>query len=173
MLTAQEIIDRLGLIAHPEEGGFYRETYRSSEEIPAEALPGRYKSAKPFSTVIYYLLTPETCSLMHRLTSDEVFHFYLGDPVVMLLLSPDGGSRQIVLGQDIGSGQQLQVVVPRETWQGSFLMEGGRFALMGTTVSPGFEFSDYEAGERDALIREYPDREDGIKRLTPDVRRQS
>ena len=166
MLTAQEIIQKLGLVAHPAEGGFYRETYRSDEEIPVGSLPGRYRSPRAFSTAIYYLLTPETCSRMHRLQSDEIFHFYLGDPVKMLLLHPDGSSEEIVLGQDINAGQQLQVIVPKNTWDGSFLMSGGRFALLGTTVSPAFEFADYEDGERDGLIKMYPGKKDLILRLT-------
>jgi predicted cupin superfamily sugar epimerase len=170
MLSAQDIIDKLGLKAHPEEGGFYRETYLSTEIIPVEVLPDRYSSGRAFGTAIYYLLTPETYSRMHRLQSDEIFHFYLGDPVIMLLLHPDGTSREITLGSDISSGQQLQVVIPRNTWQGSCLTSGGGFALMGTTVAPGFDFTDFEAGQKDDLIAQYPQKKGLIIRLTQDGR---
>lgn len=168
MLTAEEIISRLGLVPHPEEGGYYRETYRSPEKFTAEAIPGSIITGKALSTAIYYLLTPDSCSRMHRVSSDEVFHFYLGDPVIMLLLFPDGKSQEIVLGPDIRNGQHLQVVVPRSTWQGSTLQRGSRFALLGTTVAPGFDTSDYEAGQRDYLIQRYPERRELIARLTPE-----
>ncbi|HUU27233.1 MAG TPA: cupin domain-containing protein [archaeon] len=166
MLTAGEIIKKYGLSPLPEEGGYYRETYRSEGKIPKAALPERYGSAKSFCTAIYYLLTPETCSVMHRISSDEIFHFYLGDPVLMLKLHPDRTSEVVRLGRRIDKGHEVQVVVPGGTWQGCFLEAGGSFALLGTTVSPGFDFSDYEGGDREALIKKYPDREELIKRLT-------
>jgi predicted cupin superfamily sugar epimerase len=103
---------------------------------------------------------------MHRLKSDEIFHFYLGDPVEMLQLWPDGSSRRVVLGSDLASGNSLQQVVPKDVWQGSYLLEGGRFALLGCTVAPGFEFEDYQSGTRDGLIRQYPREQDLIAKLT-------
>ena len=154
-MDAETIIRQLGLQPHPE-GGFYRETYRSGETIAAAALPPRYGKDRSFSTAIYYLLTPDSFSSLHRLQSDELFHFHLGDPVTMLQLHEDGRGETITLGQDILAGQQLQVVVPRGVWQGMFLNDGGRFALLSTTVSPGFDFADFEVGTRDALIRRYP-----------------
>lgn len=165
MLTAREIIRKLSLKPLPGEGGFYRETYRSEEKIPMKELPGRYSSAKSFCTAIYYLLTPDTCSALHRLGSDEIFHFYLGDPVSMLQLHPGGTSKLLTLGQDVEKDESLQVVVSRGTWLGAFLNEGGRFALMGTTMAPGFDFSDYEHGDREELIRQYPDRKELILKL--------
>jgi predicted cupin superfamily sugar epimerase len=166
MLSAQEIIKSLGLIPHPAEGGFFRETYRSREAIPRAALPARYPADRSFSTAIYYLLTPQTCSRLHRLSSDEIFHFYLGDPITMLLLHPDGRSEEIALGSDIENGLRLQVVVPKGTWQGSFLQYEGRFALLGTTVAPGFDYADYEAGDLKTLVNRYPERTELITRLT-------
>ena len=164
---AQTIIRQLGLHPHPE-GGFYRETYRSGEMIAAAALPPRYGKDRSFSTAIYYLLTPDSFSSLHRLQSDELFHFHLGDPVTMLQLYEPGRGETIVLGQDIAAGQQLQVVVPRGVWQGMFLNEGGRFALLSTTVSPGFDFEDFEVGTCDTLIRRYPSCTAMIERLTTD-----
>ena len=166
MLTAEEIIRKLSLKPLPGEGGFYRETYRSEEKIPMKGLPGRYSSAKSFCTAIYYLLTPDTCSALHRLSSDELFHFYLGDPVSMLQLHPGGTSKLLTLGQDVEKNEHLQVAVSRGTWLGAFLNEGGSFALMGTTMAPGFDFSDYEHGDREKLVRQYPDRKELITRLT-------
>ena len=168
MTGAGEIIKKLGLALHPAEGGYYRETYRSEEVIPRGSLPPRYGADKSCSTAIYYLLTPESCSLLHRLKTDEIIHFYLGDPVTMLQLSPEGGGRVIVLGADLGSGQEVQVVVPRGTWMGMCMPAAGEFALMGATVAPGFDFSDYEGGMRSDLIRKYPGFKDLIFRLTPE-----
>lgn len=166
MPTAEEIIKKLGLEPHPSEGGFFREVYRSDESIMMDCLPNRYKSDRNISTSIYYMLTPDSFSSMHKLKSDEIYHFYLGDPVTILLLFPDGASKIITLGADIMSGQELQVVVPRDTWQGSFLNEDGEFALMGTTVAPGFDYDDFEAGDRDELIKQYPQQEELIRKLT-------
>lgn len=166
MISAEEIIRILGLKPLPQEGGFYRETYRSVEKVPLEAPPDRYRIPKSFSTAIYYLLTPDTCSRLHRLPTDETFHFYLGDPVTMLQLHPDGTSQVIVLGPEIDKGEQFQVTVPRGVWQGSFLKEEGKFALLGTTMAPGFDLSDYEGGERNSLMQRYPDRKELIARLT-------
>jgi predicted cupin superfamily sugar epimerase len=123
----------------PGEGGYYVETYRASEKISETALPAGYTDQRSFSTATLYLLTPNTFSALHRLKSDEIFHFYLGDPVTMLQLHPDGPSEVTTLGQDIMNGQRVQVTVPKNSWQGCFLNEGGRFALMGCTAAPGFE----------------------------------
>lgn len=166
-ITAEEVIKMMGLIPHEREGGYYRETYRADEMIPPDALPARYGGARPYGTAIYYLLTPETSSIMHRVASDEIFHFYQGDPVEMLQLHPDGTGEVCLLGNALGSGHRVQVVVPRGTWQGSCLSEGGTFALMGTTVAPGFDFSDYQEGNRDDLLERYPGFRELITRLTP------
>jgi len=166
MLTADQIIDLFSLKPHPEEGGYFAETYRSSETIPEKALPSRYQGVRSFGTAIYYLLTPGTFSAMHRLQSDEIFHFYFGDPVEMVQLWPDGSGKVLTLGSDFLNGMQPQVVVPRGVWQGTRLLKEGRFALLGTTVSPGFEFTDYESGLRDKLVKSYPQFRDLIDALT-------
>lgn len=160
MLTAEQLIAALDLKPLLREGGYYRETYRSSLRF-AE------RGGKPAGTAIYYLLTPDTCSLLHRLPTDEVYHFYLGDPVEMLLLDGAAG-RVITLGSDVLNGQLPQVVVPAGTWQGSCLRDGGRFALMGTTMAPGFDFTDWQGGERAELIASYPTFAERITRLTPE-----
>ncbi len=140
----------------PVEGGFFRETYRSRWLVSAEYLPEGIRGSRSIGTAIYYMITPETFSALHRLPTTEIFHFYLGSPVVMLQLLQDGGSRIITLGSDLASGHQPQVVVRGGVWQGSRLAPGGEFALLGTTMSPGFDSADYEHGNPDQLIAEYP-----------------
>lgn len=148
------------------EGGYFAETYRASDVISQHCLPGFYNGARLVSTAIYYLLEPGTFSEMHRVASDEIFHFYLGAPVEMLQLWPDGGIKRLVIGTDIEAGMRPQVVVPRGVWQGSRLLEGGKLALLGCTVSPGFDYADYESGSREELIRRYPEARDLILELT-------
>lgn len=145
-MTAQEVIALLGLQPLPQEGGFYRETYRCAVRAGDRCC----------GTAIYYLITPESPSRLHRVASDEVFHFYLGDPAEQLLLLPDGSARRLVLGTDLAAGQRPQSVVPARAWQATRLVAGGRFALLGTTVSPGFEFADYEQDEADAVAAGQP-----------------
>lgn len=164
-MNPDELIRLLKLKPHPE-GGYYAETYRASEALAAAALPPRYNGARALSTAIYYLLTDDSFSAMHRLKSDEVFHFYLGDPVEMLLLPPSGSGQTASLGHDLSRGALPQLVVPAGVWQGARLKPGGRFALLGCTVAPGFDFADFEVGRRDALARLYPDFADLITRLT-------
>lgn len=159
------LIERLGLTPHPKEGGFFAETWRSAVDVPAAALGGVYDGPRSAGTAIYYMLTPETFSALHRLKTDEVFHFYLGDPVEMLHLYPGGRAETVVLGTDILAGQRPQVVVPAGVWQGARLAEGGRLALMGCTVAPGFDYADYDHGERGALLAGWPDAADRIARL--------
>ena len=166
MLTAQEIISFFQMKPLPDEGGYYVETYRARGKIAQANLPAGYIGRRNFSTAILYLLTPDTFSRLHRVKSDEVFHFYLGDPVTMLQLHPDGSSKIIILGQDILNGQCVQATVPAGIWQGCFLNQGGKFALLGCTVSPGFEFADYESSRQNELLDKYPNQQDLIIQLT-------
>ena len=159
IMTADEIRQRLNLQPHPE-GGFYRQTYISAEGIE---LPRGHRA---FSTAIYYLLEPGTFSEMHQLDSDEVFHFYLGDPVELLQLNPDGGSALSILGPDLVAGQQPQHVVPARVWQGSRLVEGGSFALLGCTVAPGFDFTDFRTSSYAELAAKWPAESERIRKLT-------
>jgi len=166
MTTAEEIIKALKMKPLAVEGGYYCETYRAEGIIPKAVLPKQYDGDRRFGTAILYLIDRNTFSSLHRIRSDEVFHFYMGDAVTMLQLMPDGSSRVITLGHDITGGQQVQVVVPKNTWQGCFITDGGEFALMRTTVTPGFEFEDFEAAEREQLLKQYPDQRELILRLT-------
>lgn len=168
MPSAEEIIELLGLIPLEIEGGWYRQTYVSTELITADHLPERYKADKPFSTTIYFMLSsdPDSFSEIHRLPTDETYHFYLGDPIELLQLGPGGKSELIILGGALFKGQHVQHVVPAGMWQGSRVMPGGDWGLLGTTMAPGFTIDDFEGGSREELIAAYPDREDWIRRLT-------
>lgn len=155
MVTAEELIEKLGLKPH-KEGGWFAEVYRAPEKLAAKALPPGYPGARSLSTAIHYLITPKSFSRLHRLRSDEIFHFYLGDPVEFLLLSPEGKGKTAIVGPDIASGQRPLLVVPRGTWQGARLVKGGKFALLGTTMAPGFEYDDYEQARRSKLVEAFP-----------------
>jgi hypothetical protein len=155
-MTIDELKRLLRLEPLAGEGGFFAETYRSRQVLPAGALGRGWPGPRALATAIYYLLTAETFSALHRLRSDEIFHFYLGDPVEMLQLAPDGGGRVLVLGTDLAAGMHPQILVPAGVWQGTKLIAGGRFALLGTTVSPGFDFADLEPGGSEPLSAAYP-----------------
>ena len=159
--AAIEIISLLGLEPLPLEGGHYRETWRGGQ-IPGGRPGRRHGSA------IYYLITRDGFSAMHRLPTDEVFHFYQGDPVEQLLLLPDGSSRLQVLGNRLRAGERPQLPVPAGAWQGSRLAPGGSlgYALVGTTMAPGYHPDDYEHGVRASLIECFPERQDLIVSLT-------
>lgn len=166
MISVEQIIKLLNLKPHPAEGGYFIESYRSEEIILKSGLPKRYDNNRAISTAIYFLITADTYSAIHRLLSDEVFHFYLGDPVEMLHLYPDGSGRVVTLGNDLKNGMRPQVIVPQGIWQGARLSKGGNFALLGTTVAPGFEYTDFELGNQDNLIAEYPQFQEMIIKLT-------
>jgi hypothetical protein len=166
-MTAEDVKKLLGLKPHPREGGWYVRTYEAEEFVAGDAFSDRrYVGARRTGTAIYYLLEPETFSELHRLQSDEVFHFYAGDAVEMLQLREGGTGATIVIGNDLLRGQRPQVVVERGVWQGSRLVKGGRWALLGCTVSPGFEFEDYETGERAELCAGWPEFAEEIRALT-------
>ncbi len=167
MLTARAIIDALGLEPLPVEGGMFRQTFLAAETIAAAALPERYARDKALSTAIYYLLddAPDSFSALHRLPTDEVYHFYLGDPVELLVLPPGGRGEVVRLGQDLEAGMRVQTVVAAGCWQGSRLADGRELSLLGATMAPGFEWQDFEAGDGGALSVQYPDFRQQIKRL--------
>lgn len=152
-MDAAEIARLLHLSPHPEEGGWFIETYRSTEAVGDRSL----------STAIYYLLSETSISAMHRLPGDEIFHHYLGDPVEVLLLHPDGRHELVILGPDLRAGHRPQLVVPGGVWQGAVL-KAGQAALLGTTMAPGFDFADYTHGDPDALALTWPDAAAHIRR---------
>ena len=165
MTGAQSWIDSLQLQRHPE-GGWFRETYRSNEVLSRAALPPRFGGIRAFSTAIYFLLEGENFSAFHRLRSDEVWHFYDGDPLVVHVIAPEGSVARILLGCDLDAGQVLQAVVKAGCWFASHVADWSSFALVGCTVAPGFEFADFEMGKRDELLARYPQHPELIERLT-------
>jgi predicted cupin superfamily sugar epimerase len=167
VLTADQIVTMLGLRPLPEEGGEYVETWHA----PAVVASREGDSAnRPLGTAIYYLLRPDTFSTIHRLGTDELFHFYLGDPVEQLQLAPDGSGQLVTIGPDLAAGMRPQVVVPGEYWQGARLGQEVRYgyALLGTTMAPGFDLADFETGSRADLAAAYPAWSALIAALTPD-----
>ena len=160
-MTADEIKTLLKLEPHPVEGGFFRRTYTSN--TAALDLP---RGARPAGTAIYYLLEPGAFSEMHVLDSDELFHFYLGDPVEMLQLHSGGRSEVFILGPDLAAGQHVQLHVPAGIWQGARLVGDGKLALLGCSVTPGFDFADYRNASADELIAQWPDQAERIRALT-------
>ena len=158
-MTADEIKALLHLEPHPE-GGWYRQTYAS--EVSVALLRG----VRPYGTAIYYLLDESTFSEMHMVASDEIFHFYIGDPVEMLQPHPNGRSEVLIFGPDLAAGQHAQIVVPAGVWQGERLVEGGKVALFGCTVTPGFDFADYRSGGYAELVATWPAEADRIRKLT-------
>jgi len=159
-VTTEEIKALLNLAPHPVEGGFFRRTYTS------EAIIELPRGARAQSTAILYLLDAGTFSEMHLLESDEMFHFYLGDPVEMLLLYPDGSSSILTLGHDLEVGQKVQVLVPAGVWQGTRLAGDGKVALLGCTVAPGFDFADYHSASYAELAAKWPGQAERIRVLT-------
>ena len=159
-MTADEIKRLLNLAPHPVEGGSFRRTYTSTGTV---TLP---RGMRALGTAIYYLLEAGTFSEMHVLDSDEIFHFYLGDPVEMLQLRPGGHSVLYTLGPDLAAGQQVQLVVPAGVWQGMRLIGNGKVALLGCTVTPGFDFADYRSGSYAELAEKWPREAQRIKALT-------
>ena len=155
-ITAEEVIARLGLCPLPFEGGYYRETLRSSTLLPASGPPLDYAAGRSLYTAIYYLVTPESGSALHKLQSDEVWHFYLGDPVEQIHLLTDGNCRLVRLGHDLPGGCVPQALVPGGVWQSTRLAEGGAFALLGTTMAPGFDVAEFTAGRPAELAERYP-----------------
>jgi predicted cupin superfamily sugar epimerase len=168
MITVEDLVRLYGFEPLPVEGGMYKQTYRAAEVIPHTVLPDRYTGDKPFGTAILYLYTSDdnSFSAMHKLPTDEIYHFYLGDPVELLQLYPDERSEHITLGQNVLAGQKVQYVAPRGVWMGSHMLPGGTFALIGTTMAPGFTNDDYVGGAREMLIRQYPREKELIVRLT-------
>ena len=162
MTQAEQWIKTLGLKRHPE-GGYFLETYRSSDRILGTALPVRFAESRDASTAIYFVLDNES-SRFHRINSDEMWHFYAGSTIVVHVLGPDGYQANM-LGTDLASGERPQVLVPAGHWMAAEPAPQGGSALMGCTVSPGFEFQDLEFSKADDLIAVYPDHAGLINRL--------
>jgi hypothetical protein len=159
-VTADQIKKLLNLDPHPVEGGHFRRTYTSPVNVETP------RGTRPQGTAIYYLLEPGQFSELHVLNSDEIFHFYLGDPVEMLQLHSDEHSSVFILGSDLLAGQHVQMLVPAGVWQGMHLVGSGKLALLGCTVVPGFNYADYHNASHQELSAKWPDQSDRIRALT-------
>lgn len=149
---------------HPE-GGYFREIYRSPEIIPAGVLPKRFPGERNFSTAIYYLLRSGEYSSFHRIKSDEIWHFYDGSPLILHVIAPEGKYKKIVLGRNAGR-EVLQYAVPSGHWFAAEVKNKKTFSLMGCTVSPGFDFNDFEMGKQHELLHAFPKMQKLIKRFS-------
>jgi len=146
----------------PVEGTLFVSTYRSAQEM---------EGGGPIGTAMIgmYCDEPRSLSLFHRLTTDEVWHFYGGDPLRLILLHPNGSSEDVILGSNPQQGQRVQFVIPAGTWQAGHMLAGGRYSLFGCTLAPGFTDSMFVGGTREHLLALYPDRAEDIHQFGCDV----
>ena len=166
-MTADDVIRLLNLQPHPVEGGYFRETYRSAAILPASALPA-HAAERSISTAIYYLLCDCAYSTWHRIRSDEVWHFYAGDPLEVWVLDERDGLTIHRLGNALmHPGTVFQAVVPAGRWFGARCASSGHIALVGCTVAPGFEFAEFELADAAALSAAFPEYAEYVARLVP------
>lgn len=164
MLYIQELITAYGLLPHPE-GGYYKETYRSAEQVAGEALPKRFSGSRAHSTAIYFLLDKGNFSAFHRIKSDECWHFYAGQTLLVHIIHFDGALETVQLGSRVEAGEVFQYVVPANCWFASEPAPGTDYAFTGCTVAPGFDFADFELANGEELVALFPQHETIIRRL--------
>lgn len=164
MSFASDLINRFKLEPHPE-GGWYRQTYRSKEQVAGSALPERFDGDRAFSTAIYFLLEKGNFSAFHRIKSDECWHFYAGDPLIIYVIKQNGTLDIITLGNDFERGQTFQHAVPANCWFASQPALGSEYCFVGCTVSPGFDFEDFELADANKLSSLYPMHKNLIDKL--------
>lgn len=165
MEEADKIISRLKLQPHPE-GGYFRETYRSTGEIAEDSLDSRFKGSRSYSTCIYFLLKAEEFSAFHKIHQDEIWHFYDGSPIRLHMITPSGEYSETIIGRDIEKGQVPQFAVPGESWFAAEVVNRNDYSLVGCTVSPGFDFNDFELPKREELLTLFPQHKEIIIKLT-------
>uniref|UniRef100_B8HVB1 DUF985 domain-containing protein n=1 Tax=Cyanothece sp. (strain PCC 7425 / ATCC 29141) TaxID=395961 RepID=B8HVB1_CYAP4 len=163
--TAADWVKTLQLSPHPE-GGYFRETYRSPESLDRSHLPDRFGGPRCFSTAIYFLLESGQFSTLHRIQSDEVWHFYSGGSLTVYAIAPGGELNEIKLGNNPEAGESWQAVVPAGYWFGAAVNAANSYALVGCTVAPGFDFADFELGDRTQLLQKFPQHQALIEKLT-------
>ena len=163
-MTVHQLIQQYNLQPHPE-GGWYKETYKSGEYISGSALPERFGGSRAFSTAIYFLLEQGNFSAFHRIKSDECWHFYAGDPLLIYVIQANGTLDIIHLGNDIEKGQVFQFVIPANCWFASRPAPGSHFCFVGCTVAPGFDFTDFELAKSAPLCASFPQHTATIKEL--------
>ena len=163
--TIKEIIERLNLVPHPE-GGYYRETYRSDQILTGSSLKGNLEGERNCSTAIYFMLTSDSFSAFHRIKHDEIWHFYSGSPIEIHMIHEDGAYELVQIGLNLRNGVYPQYTVPANTWFAASILEPESYGLVGCTVSPGFDFRDFEMGDREKLSNQFPQHNELINRFT-------
>jgi uncharacterized protein len=180
MINAEFIIKKLKLEKHIHEGGYFTESYRSNDVISNDKFQNKNKEdenriskektypkkIRPLSTLIYYLLVKTQYSAIHRVKSDEIWHFYLGSPVTIHIINDEYISPRIQLGNNLENDDNIHYLVTKDTWFCAEINDKTSFALMGCTVSPGFDYEDFELGSKDKLLLQYPQHRDLIERFT-------
>lgn len=164
MLTVQHLVQQFNMLPHPE-GGYYKETYRSAEIINKDALPTRFDGKRYFSTAIYFLLEQGNFSAFHKIKSDECWHFYAGQSLLVYVLQPNGSLDIIRVGNNIPAGETFQYVVPANCWFASEPAPESDFSFVGCTVAPGFDFADFELAKANELVQMFPQHQSIIQRL--------
>ena len=163
--SASYWIEKLELTAHVE-GGAFREVYRSELSLPKTVLPLFFQGSRSASTSIYFLLSKGQFSAFHRIASDELWHFYYGDPLHVYEIAHNGRLYTHLLGSDLEKGQSFQTVVKAGSWFASAPAPESEYALVGCTVAPGFDFADFELASRETLIAQHPDHANVIRQFT-------
>lgn len=165
MKEIQFLVEKFNLEPHPE-GGYFKETYRSAGTITNDSLPKNYKGERNYSTCIYFLLTSETFSAFHKIKQDEIWHFYAGSPLKLFMISDQGDYLEQIIGNDFKSGQLSQYVVPGGYWFAAKTIASNSYSFVGCTVSPGFDFEDFELADQRDLMNRFPKHAEIISRLT-------
>lgn len=165
-MNAAYWVNSFGMQPHPE-GGYYAETYRSSEMIPQTGLPDRFSGSRSFSTAIYFLLESHHISALHRIQSDEVWHFYAGGPLDVFVIEPSTHELTVIrLGNNPDKGEVFQAVVPAGCWFGSKPAPETAYSLVGCTVAPGFDFADFVMAKQEDMLQQFPQHQAVIKLLS-------
>lgn len=165
MHTSKYFIEKLNLLPHPE-GGFFKEIYKSEEKIHKDHLPERYNGHRHFATSIYFLLETGNRSKLHRIKSDELWYFHAGCSCTVVTIDDNGKLEEYKVGTNIEKGEQPQAIVTKGLWFGAYVNEPDSYSLVGCAVAPGFDFLDFEMGDREKLLQEFPQHKDIIIKLT-------
>jgi predicted cupin superfamily sugar epimerase len=164
-MTVETLVKELDLLPHPE-GGYYKETYRSEGTIAQACLSSDFSGERNMATGIYFLIEKENFSALHKIKSDETWHFYYGDALEVIEINEQGDLIITKIGSNILKGETFQYTVKANTWFGSRVSANGNFSLVGCTVYPGFDFNDFELAKRDDLIKLFPKHQTIITELT-------
>jgi predicted cupin superfamily sugar epimerase len=164
-MNVNQIIKELELLPHPE-GGYYKETYRSEVSIKKDDLPHSFSGARSLSTTIYFLIESGNFSAFHKIKSDEIWHFYAGDALEVIEMDETGKVKLTAVGSKMNEAEVFQYVVKANTWFGSRVKASGKFSLVGCTVSPGFDFLDFEMAKREDLLEKFPQHKRIIEEMT-------